>query len=197
MGIHEAILMSELETLMNTIIMFGVFTTMQAIVLMMFIWLFRKRKVWPLIRLGIAGHGNLAIVENPAREVEFILSKKPIMKVNHEFLEKGTNKLIKVAQPVRRVWHTLKGTSIPIHFCPHNTATNVCLSDVESKSINPIETNLGFGLAYTQGRIDEKNLLPKASGFQFKKEWLMYAAILIIILIVAWNYLGSQGAPAV
>lgn len=188
---------SEIEMLLNSIILFGVFVSIQAIVLVVFIWLLKKRSLWPLIMLGVKGKGSLAVKANRDNGIEFVCNKKPILKVEHEFLERTTGKISKIPQPITKVWHTLKGTSIPIHFCPFNEATNISITQKESRGINVNENNVALGLAYTQGRIDERNLLPKTSGFEFKKEWLLYIAVAIIILILLLpalqGYMGGTG----
>jgi len=140
-----------------------VFAVIQVFVVIFGIWLLRKRRIWPLIMCGLSGSGSLALNELADRGIEIIFSKKPITGIKRWTFDKVTGRRRLNWFPITKVWHTLAGTSIPLHLCPaKNSAANVSLSDETTRGMNDEETCLALQLAYEQGRVDERNLLPNA-----------------------------------
>jgi len=138
-----------------------VFAIIQMFVVIFCVWLLRKKQLWPLIKCGIAGSGSLAVNELPDKGIEILFSKKPITAIKRWTFDKVTGRRRLNWFPITKVWHSLAGTSIPVHFCPaKNSAANVALSDEKTRGLNDEEMSIGLQLAYEQGRVDERNLLP-------------------------------------
>lgn len=164
-----------------------VFSIIQVFVVIFLIWLLRKRRVWPLIMCGLSGAGSLALNELPDKGIEIIFSKKPIAAIKRWTFDKVTGKKRLNWFPIKKVWHTLAGTSIPVHFCPaNNSAANIALSDEKTRGLNDEEMSIGLQLAYEQGRVDERNLLPSKGGFQFNWSILLIIGAAVVVLIIAF-----------
>jgi len=154
-----------------------IFAVIQVFVVIFAIWLLRKRRMWPLIMCGLSGAGSLAFNELADKGIEILFSKKPITGIKRWTFDKVTGKKRTNWFPITKVLHTLAGTAIPVHFCPaRNSASNVSLSDETTRGLNDEESCIALQLAYEQGRVDERNLLPGRGGFQFDLK--------IIIIIV-------------
>ena len=161
-----------------------IFAVIQIFVVVFGIWLLRKRKMWPLIMCGLSGSGSLALNELADRGIEIIFSKKPIKGIKRWTFDKVTGRKRINWFPITKVWHTLAGTAIPVHFCPaNNSASNVSLSDETTRGLNDEESCIALQLAYEQGRVDERNLLPKAGGFQFDMKLILIIAGALIALV--------------
>ena len=161
-----------------------IFAVIQIFVVVFGIWLLRKRKMWPLIMCGLSGSGSLALNELADRGIEIIFSKKPIKGIKRWTFDKVTGRRRINWFPITKVWHTLAGTAIPVHFCPaNNSASNVSLSDETTRGLNDEESCIALQLAYEQGRVDERNLLPKAGGFQFDMKLILIIAGALIALV--------------
>lgn len=158
-----------------------IFSVVQVFVVIFGIWLLRKRRMWPLIMCGISGSGSLALNELADKGIEIIFSKKPISGIKRWTFDKVTGRKRLNWFPITKVLHTLAGTAIPVHFCPaRNSAANIALSDETSRGLNDEESNIALQLAYEQGRVDERNLLPKAGGFQFDMKLIIIIAGIMI-----------------
>lgn len=163
-----------------------VFSLIQVFIVIFFIWLLRKRRVWPLIMCGLSGAGSIAFNELNDKGIEVIFSKKPITGIKRWTFDKVTGKKRINWFPIKKVWHTLAGTAIPVHFCPaKNAASNVSLSDETSRGLNDEESSIALQLAYEQGRVDERNLLPGKGGFQFDWKILLLIAGAGLVLVLA------------
>jgi len=162
-----------------------VFAVIQVFVVIFCIWLLRKRRIWPLIMCGLSGSGSLALNELADKGIEIIFSKKPITGIRRWTFDKVTGRRRMNWFPISKVWHTLAGTSIPVHFCPaRNSAANVSLSDETTRGMNDEETCLSLQLAYEQGRVDERNLLPNAGKGPINMTLLLIIGGVVIGAIV-------------
>jgi len=157
----------------------------QVFVAIFVIWLLRKRRMWPLIKCGISGAGSLAFNELTDKGIEIIFSKKPITGIRRWTFDKVTGRRRGNWFPITKVWHTLAGTAIPVHFCPaKNSASNVSLSDETSRGLNDEEACIALQLSYEQGRVDERNLLPNKGGFGFDMKWILIIGGIIMGVVV-------------
>lgn len=175
-----------------------VFAVIQVFVVIFGIWLLRKRRMWPLIMCGLSGSGSLALNELADKGIEIIFSKKPITGIKRWTFDKVTGRRRMNWFPISKVWHTLAGTAIPVHFCPaRNSAANVSLSDETTRGMNDEETCLALQLAYEQGRVDERNLLPNAGKGPIDLKILLIIGGIVIgvvggILVLFPDLLGGM-----
>ena len=175
-----------------------VFAVIQVFVVIFGIWLLRKRRMWPLIMCGLSGSGSLALNELADKGIEIIFSKKPITGIKRWTFDKVTGRRRMNWFPISKVWHTLAGTAIPVHFCPaRNSAANVSLSDETTRGMNDEETCLALQLAYEQGRVDERNLLPDAGKGPIDLKILLIIGGIVIgvvggILVLFPDLLGGM-----
>lgn len=175
-----------------------VFAVIQVFVVIFGIWLLRKRRMWPLIMCGLSGSGSLALNELADKGIEIIFSKKPITGIKRWTFDKVTGRRRMNWFPISKVWHTLAGTAIPVHFCPaRNSAANVSLSDEKTRGMNDEETCLALQLAYEQGRVDERNLLPNAGKGPIDLKILLIIGGIVIgvvggILVLFPDLLGGM-----
>lgn len=175
------------DDFLEAAIFFMVASIVQVFLIVFLIWLLRKRRVWPLIQCGISGAGSLALNELGDKGIEIVFSKKPITAIKRWTFDKVTGKKRINWFPITKVWHTLAGTAIPVHFCPaRNSSANVSLSDETTRGLNDEESCLALQLAYEQGRVDERNLLPGKGGFQLDFKILLIIGAAIAVLVLAF-----------
>jgi len=173
------------DNFLEAAIFLMVFAIIQMFVVIFCIWLLRKKHLWPLIKCGISGAGSLAFNELADKGIEIIFSKKPITGIKRWTFDKVTGRRRLNWFPVTKVWHTLAGTAIPVHFCPaRNSAANVALSDEKTRGLNDEELSIGLQLAYEQGRVDERNLLPKQGGPGIDMKWILIIGGIIMGAVI-------------
>lgn len=165
----------------------------QGVILMLVVWLLKKKQVWPLIMLALRG-GSLALKGYPNNEVELLHSRNPITQVPWKVKNPTTKKTETVFQPLKRVYHTLKGTSYPIHLCPYGP-TNISMTNVKrSSELNVEEINALMTKQYTQGYSDATSFKTVA-GFPIDKATLLMLFIVgvmcVILLAVNVQILGA------
>lgn len=175
------------------VIVWGTFLSMQMIILFVVIWMLRKRQVWSLIRLGLAGHGTLVQKFLPDNSVEFAYSNKPVTKVFWRFKD-NHGKIRKFFQPIEGVKHTLAGSAIPLHLCIHDSQTNISLLAEKEKELTAKETNEMVEFGYMQGVIDTRKMMMPKAGFDFNWKILLIVGIFVVVAIVMWPSLSSQMA---
>ena len=120
----------------------------------------------------------------PDNSVSFEHSSKPILEAKWKVKDPTTGKSMNIIQPITKVWHTLKGTSNPIHFCPFNTATNVSLiKPQDSGQISVKENNVLMTAQYGRGYADA-TLMKSVGGFPIDKAMLMALFLVGVLMIV-------------
>jgi len=149
------------------------------------VWLLRKRQVFSLIKFALRG-GSLILKGYPDNTIEILQTSKPIDHIMWDDVDPTTGKKRKLSQKISRVYHTLKGTSYPIHFCPYTYPSNINMLDKEKAQLNTKEINALMVKQYMQGASDASNF-KTVGGFPLDKATLILLFIvgaLIIVLIV-------------
>ena len=157
-------------------------------IIVFLIWLLRKRQIWPLIVFGIRG-GSLLAKGEPDNSISFAHSGKPIAEAKWTVKDQTTGKPMIIVQPITKVWHTLKGTSNPIHFCPYNTATNISIiNPKDSGQISVKENNVLLTAQYGRGFADA-TMFKTVGGFPIDKAtlFMLFIVGLLLIVLVAIN----------
>lgn len=166
----------------------------QLVAIFFFVFLLRKRQVWPLIMMGITGHGSLALKFLSDNGVEFAYSKKPITKIFWAYKDKF-GKLRKNWQSITDVKHRLAGTSMPVHLCPFDTPTNISIVEKKDKAATAEELNEMLNYQYMQGVIDTRKMMQKpALGMNFDYRILIIIGVLALVAFLAWPQISNAMA---
>ncbi len=186
-----------IEELILYLVWFTVAVMGQAIVVVILVWLLHKKQVWPLIMFAIRG-GSLVLKGHLSNEIEIICSRKPITNVSWKVRDKASGKMKVIYQPIKKVWHTLKGTSYPIHFCPFSNTTNISINAKESSQLNTEEINSLMAMEYTQGRSDA-TAFRTIGGFPIDKATLLMLLVVgiavVAVLAMQFQVLGIVSPP--
>lgn len=175
----------EEATLIMYLIGITAMVMIQATIIIFGVWMLRKRQVWSLIKFGMRG-GTLILKGYPDNTIEILQTKKAIDHIKWDDVDPTTGKKRKLNQQISRVYHTLKGTSYPIHFCPYTYPSNINMLDKEKAQLNTKEINALMVKQYMQGASDASNF-KTVGGFPLDKATLILLFIvgaLILVLIV-------------
>jgi len=186
-----------IEELILFVVWFSVLVVIQGMILIFLIWLLRKKQTWALMMFALRG-GSLVLKGNVDNTVEILHSKKPVEKVKWQSKDPLTGKKRDVFQKISKVFHTLKGTSYPIHVCPATYPTNINIMTKEKAELNVEEINALMGMEYTQG-VSDATQFNKVGGFPIDKATLVMlfvVGIMVIVLIMVnlqiLDYVGPR-----
>lgn len=179
------------------IVLFIIAAFAQIGVVFFLVWMLKARQAWPLIVMAIKGHGSILLKTYFDRSVSVHFSTKPMGTVDWKIKDKVTGQVKKVTIPLRKVYHTLRGTGICVHFCPITASSNIDLNAKEQEELNKEIHGALLAGEYLQGYNDASNY-KTIGGMDIEKIQLILLVVLIIILCVnAWftyNVLGVVGA---
>jgi len=177
-------------------IWFTVLVMFQVGILVFSIWLLRHRQVWSLIKFAIRG-GTLVLKCHIDNTIEILHTKQAIDHVTWRGKDPLTKKTRILTQKISKVFHTLKGTSYPIHFCPYTYPTNINILTKEKADLNTDEINALMAKEYTQGYSDA-TAFKTVGGFPLDKATIVMLVILGVMVIanIALNLqiMGAVGA---
>lgn len=169
----------------------------QGAIVIFLVWLLRKRQVWSLIMFALRG-GSLILKGHIDNTIEILHTTKAIDAVRWKTREPVTKKKIDMMQPIKRVFHTLKGTSNPIHICPYSYPTNISIMTKEKAQLNTKEINALMVKQYTQGAADATSF-NRIGGFPLDKATLLtlfIVGIMVVILIAINLQIMGAVSPA-
>lgn len=178
------------------LVIFLMAAMMQFFVVIILVWLLRKRQMWPLIMAGIKGSGTLLFKSHYNGSITTEFTNKPIKEVGWKILDKQTGKARPIVTFLTHTYHHLKGSAIAVHFCPITYPHNIDLNTKEATQLDVEKINAKMVSRYTLGLYDALSL-KKIAGMNLQQIELILLIIVIIILCVnAWftyNVLGIVG----
>lgn len=168
-------------------ILFMFAVTIQAAIVIFLVWLLRKRQVWGLIRAAIAGHGTLLCKSHLDRSVSFKYTDKPISYVEWKIRDKVTGKIKTSKTFISKIYHTLRGTGINVHFAPITYPTNIDITTKEKSQLNVEGINALLAQEYLQGALDASNF-NKLGGLNIETVQLLLMMATILMLVVNFYF---------
>lgn len=179
------------------LVLFVIAAFAQMIVVIFFIWMLRARQIWGLFKIAVKGYGTLIFKSHFDRSITLDYNSKPVNSVMWKIKDKVSGKVRRVQIPLKKVYHTLQGTAINVHFCPVTAESNIDLNAKEQSVIDKEMQGALLAGEYMQARLDAE-ARQKIAGFDIEKIQLILLVLLIIIMCVnAWftyNVLGIVGS---
>ena len=166
------------------------------------VWWLKRGQLWPLLLLRIKKKGQLSAKVYPSNEVEILFSdKKKDDSILWDIFDENGKKVDVAPSRIVRTFHTLKNTSIPIHFCPYNKPTNISLTELEKAPLSIGETKLLTKISYAGGYLKGMGIkLPEAKTFDFNKVLIIalfvVGALLVLLLVMNWQVMGYVAPKA-
>ena len=149
--------------------------------------LLRKKQCWSLMMFALRG-GSLILKGHPDNTIELEHTTQPISEIKWKIRDKMTGKRMELVQPLKQVFHTLKGTSWPIHICPISFPTSINILTKEKAHLNIKEINSLMAKQYTQGAADATSFKTFA-GFPIDKATLimLFVVGIMVVILIAVN----------
>lgn len=172
----------DLETIINILVWGTMVVVIQGVVLVFLIWMLRKRQVWGLIKFALKG-GSLVLKAYSDGSIGILQTTKAIESVKWKERDPQTGRRIELSQPIKAVFHRLKGTSYPVHVCPRTYPTNINILTKEKAQLNVSEINAIAIKQYTQGYADASSF-KTVGGFPIDKATLLMLFVVGILMVV-------------
>lgn len=182
-----------IEELLLALVWFSIAIGLQVGIIVFLVWLFRKRKVWGLIRMGITGHGSLIEKIYSDGSIEHIPKKDVLERVEWDSVDPISGSRSKDHTGIVRVFHRLKGTGIPVHVCPATYPTNINVLEKVAAQLNVSEVNLMGKMQYARGQADMMLLVGKKGNVDKLILLMLFIGALfsLISALMGWQVLGA------
>ena len=185
--------MDELIVLLGFMMLIAI----QVMIVFALVWLLRKRQAWPFIMAAIKGRGSLLCKADYDRTISFTYTDKPVTEVEWKVKDKVSKKTRILKTSIKRIYHTLKGTGINVHFLPITYPTNIDITTKEKSQLDVDEINAGMAQEYAQGLLDASTM-HKIGGLDIQMVQLVLLAVIVAALLVnayfTMQVMGAVGA---
>lgn len=167
------------------------------VTLVLLMWWTKKGGLWGLMVARIKNRGMMVAKIYPSNEVELQFhSNKNSDAVMWDVFDENGTKIDKAPSTIVRTFHTIKGTSMPIHFLPYNYPTNIDLTQKEKSPLKIGETKLLNKISYAGGVLKGMGIkMPDSKGFDMNKAILaalfLVGVLMIIVIVMNWQVLEN------
>ena len=162
------------------------FAICQLMAVFLVVFLLRKRQLWPLILIGLKGHGTIIQRAFKGGGCTFSTTSKPVEKVPWKLKNNKVNsgKSKKVFTRITGVKHFLLGTGIALHICPFNSPTNVSVFSEDNKGLSSEELGDMLYFSYGEGVLDARNISMPNKGFEINWKLVIIVGVLAMMAIL-------------